>query len=150
MRCLISRLPQIVVGLLVLAGSVYGEEDASQSMSDAERLRGAWKVVQAKDGGRDKPNAVGQLDLFDSFRLHVISPQGRRTVYRYELEPNSNPKRMILATDDELITLTAIYKLDKGLLTLCYSYEPGVTPTDFVTKPKDGRTLLVLQRDLDH
>jgi uncharacterized protein (TIGR03067 family) len=107
-------------------------------------------VVSAKDEGRDKPIAVGQLDLFDTARLHVISPQGRRTVYRYEVNAEATPKRLILYADDELVTITAIYKLEKGLLTLCQSYQPGVIPTDFSTRLKDGRTLLVLKRDTEH
>lgn len=136
--------------LLALLAASATADDERPATPDHELIRGAWRVVVAKDGGKEKPRALGQLDLFDTAKLHVISPVGRRTVYRYELDPAAKPKRMILQTDDELISTTAIYKLDGDTLTLCYSFEPGVVPKEFGTKPNDGRTMLVLKRDKDY
>jgi len=132
-----------------LATATLGEEQAPQ-VPDQERIRGAWRVFAAQDEGRNRPKEIGRLDLFDTAKLHCIKTDGRRTVYRYELEPTAEPKRMILRTDDELITVTAIYKLEGDTLTVCSCYKPGVIPTDFETKLRDGKTVLTFKRDTEH
>lgn len=136
--------------LLLLAIAPVGSarsEDDKPAVPDQVLIQGLWRVIGAKDEGQDKPKAIGQADLFDTAKLHVVSPNGRRTVYRYELDPTAKPKRMILSTDDELITVTAIYDLDGDTLKICYSFEPGVVPQDFTTKLNDGLTSLLLKRD---
>lgn len=144
--------PRFVLPLLIIAAPLAGlafAEEEKQATPDSDLIRGAWRVIDAQDEGREKPKILGQIDLFDTSRLHCISPNGRRMIYRYELDPTANPKRMLLLTDDELISTTAIYKLDGNTLTLCYSFRAGEIPKDFKTKLNDGRISLVLKRDKD-
>lgn len=141
----LSALP-ICLFLLTGAAALHGEEKKSDAPDD-QRIRGAWRVVSAKDEGREKPHAIGNLYLFDTAKLHVISPRGERTVYRYEVDATATPKRLVLLTDDELFTQTAVYKIEGDKLTFCSSYQPGVIPAEFATKLRDGCTLLVLKRE---
>ena len=142
----------IIAGVLCWPAAALFAQDKEQppAAPDQERIRGAWRVISCEDEGRRRPKELGRLDLYDTSKLHCISTQGVRTTYRYELDETSTPKRMILSTDDELITITVIYKIEGDRLTVCRSYKPGEIPDDFDTKLKDGRTLYLFKRDTDH
>jgi uncharacterized protein (TIGR03067 family) len=149
-RFVVTNILVAVCAVFATTAAISQEKEKPPAIPDLERIRGAWRVISAEDEGVLRPKLVGRLDLYDTSKLHCITPQGVRTTYRYELDETTTPKRIILLTDDELITITVIYKIEGDRLTVCRSFRPGVIPDDFDTRPKDGRTLLVFKRDTDH
>jgi uncharacterized protein (TIGR03067 family) len=130
--------------------------DASLSpehLAAAKELQGEWTITSFGTNGERRPadpdrikSVFGSLvtDWFDGNKLITLTPIRTKVEIEYRLDPTKEPKWI-----DQRFTggrigpwiAKGIYKLDNDVLTICYG-DPNVDrPTDFSTKPGDGRKL---------
>jgi uncharacterized protein (TIGR03067 family) len=135
-----------VAGLLAAAG-VAGVNDGTPA--DADKIRGAWKVVSAKEtAGFDKnTDAAEYQDSVWTFGAKdiTITMGEAETKLAYALDPAKKPKLIDLGKDlagkgaDR--PYLGIYELDGDKLSICY--------TAFNERPSDfsmGKGIAALKR----
>jgi uncharacterized protein (TIGR03067 family) len=127
--------------------------------ADYEKLQGKWKVADAQRDGKQyldlrnkKPWAEGSTFAFVTkvaSRDHVceIWDANERLTFKrdYELAPTKDPKEIDFDIPSLGLAYKGIYKLEGDTLSICE--HPEIRPTEFATKPGDGRTLYILKRD---
>ena len=133
----------VVVGLLA-AGS-----QADDKKPDAEKIRGEWKVVSAKETRGDDPNAdiaeyKDSVWTFGEKELTVVKGKVG-TKFAYRLDDSRKPREIDFGTSragkNDRRPFEGIYELDGDKLTVCYTVF-NVRPTDFGT----GRGIAAIKR----
>jgi uncharacterized protein (TIGR03067 family) len=162
------------VSLVIVASAVLymatsgptakGQEDA-ESSKEEKRLAGVWHIdVFEWDGNRitAKEFAEKSSGIFESRWLFtatkaewVVTADFKFEYARYKLNLRAKPKTIDMQAYNA--TFKGIYELDERVLKACFSVrnpegkklEPGKEerPTDFKTKEKSERLLLIFVRD---
>jgi uncharacterized protein (TIGR03067 family) len=126
-----------VVAALVAAVAV-GIAGAGEQKSDADAIRGKWKVVSAKEtaGFEDNIDVAEYKDSVWTFaaKEFAIAKGKAETKLAYALNPTQKPKEIDLGKDlagkGEDRPFLGIYELDGDRLTICYTVF-NARPTDF-------------------
>jgi uncharacterized protein (TIGR03067 family) len=120
-------------------------------LAAAKDLQGMWTVVSFHHDGGSTPVQEGRVIpyTFEGNKLITVGPFDAKVEIEYRLDPSKNPKQI-----DQRFTGGAlgpwiakgIYKIEGETLTICYGGPNVARPTDFTTKPGDGRTMRVHKR----
>jgi uncharacterized protein (TIGR03067 family) len=142
----------LLIGLAALVVATAWAEDTEAVKKDKAQLQGAWAMVSGERDGQ----AFSTDFIKDSKRVAkadetTVTIQGQLFMKaRFTLDPSKSPK-----TIDYSITGGAyagnsqlgIYELDGDKVRFCFSIPGKERPTDFATKPNDGRTLSIWKRE---
>jgi uncharacterized protein (TIGR03067 family) len=118
---------------------------AAPEGGDAKRLQGEWVVVEQHYAGRPRPAQPGDLT-----RLTVVGDRwtfyangDARSRWAVKLDPHASPRTAdLMSVNGGQVLVPAIYRLEGGRLSFCYS--GSRRPTSFDTQ--DGSWLLVFRR----
>lgn len=136
----------IALFAIILTGSWVDQESPKPAPQD---IQGKWVAVQGEMAGKPLPEA-----LLKSIQLTIEGTQ-------YLVQAESPDKGEIkLGTHKshqtmDIVgkegpnkgkTLLAIYKTEKGKLTICYDLEGKARPSEFVTKPGSKHFLVVYEK----
>ncbi len=153
MKPLHSLLLTVTVGLLMAADNP--KEEAAKK--EREILQGTWKLVSAEwDGKPDDlrftENTTLRISKDGKCTLKLPWPQG---VFEgtYLLDPTQKPKTVdynfkSIPVKGKPLAELGIYSLEGDTLKICKSVTGKERPKEFATKPDDGRSLYVFQREL--
>jgi erythromycin esterase len=122
---------------------------AAEVRKELKRLEGNWEVVSLVQDGDDKP-LEGTLK-----GLSVVMTSDQRTLRAgprvftqgaYRIDPTARPRRIdvtITQGAQKGQVLEGIYEVDADTLRICLAMKGGPRPTEMVSKPESGRTLMV-------
>jgi hypothetical protein len=147
---------------LVLAICLTFGTDGVQERVGGEEARALlpapseWILVRGQlggewfDGGRLRLDrgGRGELEFGGCFRFQLkyyLAPSARDSRIDLSLLDQSEPA---LEGRPEWETRPSIYRIDSDRLILCIHFGKE-RPTDFITKPNDGRVLLIFARKRD-
>ncbi len=126
--------------------------------ADFDKLQGKWYRVASETGGRDwmpkgivDPTSAGLMVIFEGDKWRGVGADGTTIVTHHTitLYPKKTPRQMILGFSDRNRkgAYQCIYKIKDDTLTLCIQFNTAEgPPTDFTTKPGDGRVFDVYKR----
>lgn len=139
--------------IMVLAAGMAKAED--QPKTDAESIRGTWKVLSAKETNGFEPNLdvpEFQNSVWVFAEQEFTIRQGdRQTRQAYVLDPARKPREIDFGKDlagkGEHRPFLGIYQLKGNRLAICYTVF-NVRPTDFSMGPGIAsiKRLVVLER----
>jgi uncharacterized protein (TIGR03067 family) len=129
---------------------VIGVAPRAVEPSDAEILRGRWRIVRIENKGESTTEE--QLARFKPF----VAIEGESAILKIGADPErkvtvridakGKPKQIDFI-DEKGRVETGIYLLETGLLTVCVAGQGEERPRQFVTDAKNRHWLLVLKRD---
>ncbi len=140
-----------LIGLIALAVTTAWAEDNAAVKKDKAQLQGEWTMVSGERDGQ----AFSADFMKDSKRVAkedevTVTIQGQLFMKaKFTIDPSKNPKTIDYAVSGGRYagsTQLGIYELDGDKVKYCFSSPDKERPTDFTTKPDDGRTLSVWQR----
>ena len=133
-----------VVCFLVAVG--HARSDVPKK--ELKELQGEWRVTQGVKAGE-----AAEEDVLNMMRAVIVGNKvtfsrketnSEKVIYEFTIEgidATKNPKTIDLEIENEKVA--GIYKLDKGMLTLCIGKE---RPTTFESKQGTFTALFVLTR----
>jgi uncharacterized protein (TIGR03067 family) len=138
-------------GGLVVKYHAAATENSKPRDADHEHFLGSWKVLSARENGREKPKANVRLIMHpDHFQFLENDKEG--VSGSYTIDSSRNPKTIDLVSENgTLPMMRAIYEFPrKGIMRICFrdNLSEGLKerPTSFDFKPgDDGLTVLELQ-----
>jgi uncharacterized protein (TIGR03067 family) len=130
------------VGLLIAANSLGGD-----AKTDLKKLEGIWSMVSGEAKGEKLPEAtVKGAKLTIVGDKHTVKVGEDTLVGTHKLDPATKP-HSIDAMDTEGPykgkTVHGIYKIEKGVLTVCFAPPGKDRPKEFSTKSGTGEFLHV-------
>ncbi len=149
----------IVVSLLLGCGSEVTTNSDTETPSqkpfpevDAEiaKLEGKWIAESFHiDGLKDRPSQWYRFS-FSGDQMTTETSEAAPLAVKYFLNPNANPKQLDTSTmvDGAEVISKGIYSIDSDFLKLSWRVG-GERPTDFESKDRDGKIVLVLRRAQD-
>jgi uncharacterized protein (TIGR03067 family) len=142
----------VLVALATLVISIARAGDDEAAKKDLAQLQGEWTMVSGSAGGQPMPGQmVGQMKRVCKGDEITITMAGeiyfKATII---LDPTKTPK-----TIDYQMTQgfskgkkqLGIYEVEGNRLKSCFGAPDAERPTDFTTKPGDGRTASVWKRE---
>ena len=129
----------------VLLAANARSEPPAVAKSDAERFRGAWKVVSAQETrGFEKNADVGEyadsIWTFGEREITIVKGKTKTTL-AYKLNPAAKVPEIDIRAPGIKPALEGIYKLDGENLTICDTVL-NIRPTDFSM----GQGIAVIKR----
>jgi RNA polymerase sigma factor (sigma-70 family) len=134
----------------VLEGEVAGTAAARTHVTDAQRLRGVWKLVSMVNDGKDAPDDQVRnvrLELTDTeFRSECAGPLFRESTYT--IDPTGDPRRLDFTNEGNAVphVCQGIYRFEGEQLALCYPRSGAERPARFESEPGSGLTLTLWKR----
>jgi RNA polymerase sigma factor (sigma-70 family) len=122
--------------------------DKEKDKKDEEQILGVWTVESAEEGGQKAPEGafkLAKLTFAAEGKITVTQPDGKEVEGTYKLNPSKKLKEFNY-TNAKGATVSGIYKLEGGTLTVCYN-RGGDPPTEFVSKEGTSAVLQVLKRE---
>jgi uncharacterized protein (TIGR03067 family) len=143
------RKSPVAVSLAGLVLLIIPRFCAAQPNADDPKLQGDWRVLSVfRDGSPSLASDCFLKVLIYDNRIVFKSLSHSADSYTLRIDASKNPKNLETEWDirpyGDVIVGKGIYEIVKGRLRICIG-DPR--PTAFETKPKDGRTLFVLERD---
>jgi uncharacterized protein (TIGR03067 family) len=140
---------RMIVVTLMIAGAGAVARAGEEKKTDAEAIRGDWKVVSAKEtnGFKDNIDVAEYKDSVWTFTEQELTIRKDRaeTKLAYRLNPAAKPKQIDLirvpAGRTEKLKLEGIFELDGDKLTICYTVS-NLRPSDFSM----GRGIAAIKR----
>ena len=135
----------ILFVLLFIIGAA-GCAGSKEMYNDFVKLNGTWLPVNQEIGGKQLPKAV-----YENQKL--IMNEGEYTVHAESADKGfvklDNDRMDIFGKDgpNKGKHFTAIYKLEDGLLTICYNLKGDSYPAKFDTQGKPLYFLSVFKKD---
>lgn len=132
--------------LVILAAALALSAD--EPRSDFDRFQGSWILVSREFEGL-KPQSPKEVGFKVTFQGNKVTLEQQGKTFpsgTFELDPMLEPK----SYDRKLLngkTGKGIYEFDGDELKICLAAPGDDRPTDFSTRPGDGRSLLIYKRD---
>ena len=142
----------LLIALTVLAVATAWAEDNEAVKKDKAQLQGAWTLVAGERDGQ----AFSAEFMKDSKRIAkgdetTVTIQGQLFMKAsFTLDPAKRPKTIDYSVTGGPYagkTQLGIYELDGDKVKFCFSTPGKERPTDFTSKPGDGRTWSVWKRE---
>ncbi len=130
---------------------ISAEAPTVASAKDLGHLQGSWTAMRAEYDGREAPDIVGHLLVFEDGEFSI--KEKGVTIYRgtFRLDTSASPSAIDFthtAYSSKGKTWRGIYRIDGDTLTICddaHAVQKG-RPTRFDTKPNSGHVMVVFKR----
>jgi len=142
----------LLIGLTAFAISQVQAEDSEATKKDMAQLQGEWSMVSGSADGQPMP-----ADMLKQMKRvckgdEATTMMGTQVFLKAKItiDPSKKPKTIDYQMTDGFTkgkTQLGIYEVDGDTFKACFSKPGAERPTDFTTKPGDGRTLSVWKRD---
>jgi erythromycin esterase len=122
---------------------------AAEVRKELKRLEGTWEVVSLVQDGDEKPLEGTTKGLQAVFTEDERTLKVGATVFargRHRIDPRTRPRWIDLTITEGSLrgqVLRGIYDLDGDTLRICLGMKGGPRPTEMVSKPDSGYTLMV-------
>jgi uncharacterized protein (TIGR03067 family) len=144
----------LLLGLTVLAwmttSSAWAADDPALK-KDMAQLQGEWSMVSGSADGQPMPDQMlTQIKRVCKGDEVTVTMGGQ--VYlkaKFAVDPSKQPRAMDYQMTDGFTKgkkQLGIYKLDGDTFKACFGKPDAERPTDFTSKPGDGRTLSLWKR----
>lgn len=139
----------ILLGLAAI--SPTRAQDKSTPKTDLERMQGEWTMVSGSAGGQPMPETMRRQMKRDCTGAETTTTMGGQIYFtaKIALDATKKPKTIdydMTAGFTKGKRQLGIYELEGDTFKACFSSPGAERPTDFTSKPGDGRTLSVWQR----
>jgi uncharacterized protein (TIGR03067 family) len=123
-------------------------EEPKKESDDLQKLQGTWQAVALEhNGAKLSADAVKKFRVVIRDNTITFDPDGNKREASFALGTSNKPKAIFLKTDVKGPTVRGIYGVTDKELKICFDNDEGkTTPTDFVTTPDSGLTLITLER----
>ena len=142
----------LLIGFVAFVISQARAGDAEAAKKDLAQLQGEWSMVSGSADGQPMPDAIrnqmkriGTGDEVTVLMARQIYIKAKITV-----DPSKTPKTIDYQMTGGFTkgkTQLGIYELDGDTFKSCFGKPGAERPTDFTTKPGDGRTFSVWKRE---
>ena len=142
----------LLIGLTAFAISQVQAEDSEATKKDMAQLQGEWSMLSGSADGQPMP-----ADMLKQMKRvckgdEATTMMGTQVFLKAKItiDPSKKPKTIDYQMTDGFTkgkTQLGIYEVDGDTFKACFSKPGAERPTDFTTKPGDGRTLSVWKRD---
>lgn len=135
----------VLTGFVILRASAADSEAAKK---DLAQLQGEWTMVSGSSDGHPLPPELLKLMKRVCQGDETTSWMGGQIYFKAKLtlDPSQKPKTIDFQMTEGVTkgkTQLGIYELDGDTLKSCFAAPGAERPTDFASKPNDGRTLSV-------
>lgn len=114
--------------------------------AELAKLKGLYKAVSLKSGGKDAPPAVQKAKLEVKGDQFIIISEfmgtERKSAMTAKLDDSKSPRQVDLGRNGKT-RYQGIYKLDGKKLTICYDRSGKTRPTKFES-PADSQIMLLV------
>ena len=140
-----------LIGLAAVATSTAWAEDSEAIKKDIAQLQGEWSMVSGSADGNAMPDAMRVTAKRVCKGDETTVTVGGQLIMKanFALDPSRKPKTI----DYQMIDgptkgqkHLGIYELEGDTVKFCFGSPGSERPTDFTSKPGDGRTLSVWKR----
>ena len=136
-------LPFLAVGLLIAANSPGG--DAAKT--ELKKLEGTWSMLSGEAKGEKLPEStVKSAKLTIVGDKYTVKVSENAITGTQKIDPSTKPKGIDVGHAEGPYkgkTAFGIYKLEKGVFTVCLAPPGKDRPTEFTTKSGTGEILHV-------
>ncbi len=141
-----------LIGLVSVAAPFLYSQENDAVRKDLAGLQGEWSMVSGSADGQPMP----ALMLKQMKRIckgnEVTTMMAGRTYFKAKIiiDPSKTPKTIDYEMTEGFTkgkTQLGIYELGGDTFKSCFAKPGAERPTDFSSKPGDGRTLSVWQRE---
>ena len=135
-----------LIGLAALAMSMTRAEDSEVIKKDIAKLRGEWSMVSGSADGSAMPDAMRETAKRVCKGDETTVTVGGQLIMKanFALDPSRKPKTI----DYQMIDgptkgkkQLGIYEVTGDTAKFCFGSPGAERPTDFTSKPGDGRTV---------
>ena len=142
----------LLLGLGAVLISYACAEDSEPAKKDLARLQGEWSMVSGSADGQEMPEEIRKQLKRVCKGDEATTTMGDRVILKAKisLDPSQKPKTINYQMTDGLTkgkTQLGIYELDGDTFKSCFGAPGDPRPTDFTSKPGDGRTLTVWKKE---
>lgn len=141
-----------VIGFATVSVSPAGADENEAVKKDMAQLQGEWSMVSGSADGQPMPSGMlKQMKRVCRGDEATTTMAGQVFIKaKFTIDPSKKPK-----TIDYLMTggftkgqkQLGIYEADGDIFRSCFGKPGAERPTDFTSKPGDGRTLSVWKRE---
>ncbi|MEJ0089539.1 MAG: TIGR03067 domain-containing protein [Limisphaerales bacterium] len=141
----------LLIGLAAFVISQARAGDSEAAKKDLAGLQGEWSMVSGSADGQPMPDGMRK-------QMKRVCTGDEATVWmagqiylqaKIAVDPSKKPKTIDYQMTRGFTkgkTQLGIYELDGDMFKSCFGKPGDERPTDFTTKPGDGRTLSVWKR----
>jgi uncharacterized protein (TIGR03067 family) len=149
MKTLQSTLTLAIIAFAVATGWAADEKAIEK---DQGQLQGEWTMISGARDGQAFPDDFmkGSKRVAKGNETTVIIGGQLLMKAKFTLEPSSKPKHIDYEVTDganQGKSQLGIYEVTGEQVKFCFSTPGGARPTEFATKPGDGRTLSVWKKE---
>ena len=141
-----------LIGLTCVAISLAAAEDNPAVKKDMDQLQGEWSMVSGSADGQPMPEETRKQMKRVCKGDETTTTMGGQMFLKAKitLDPSKKPKTIDYQMTDGFTKgkkQLGIYEVDGDTFKSCFGKPDAERPTDFTSKPGDGRTLSVWKRE---
>jgi uncharacterized protein (TIGR03067 family) len=132
---------------LFVALAAQAGDDAALKKENAA-LQGVWKISKFESPKGEDADHIGATLEFDKDGKNILfTHNGNAKKGTFKINPAGKPKEIDIAPTDENKTMEGIYTIEKSMLKICMTMNPGDgRPSEFATKDGKGYVLITLEK----
>ena len=141
-----------LIGLVAATMSSAWAEENETVKKDLAQMQGQWSMVSGSADGQPMPEETRKLMKRVCKGDETTTTMGGQIFIKAKitLDPSKKPKTIDYQMTDGLTKgkkQLGIYEVDGDTFKSCFGKPDAERPTDFTSKPGDGRTLSVWKRE---
>jgi uncharacterized protein (TIGR03067 family) len=141
----------LLIGLTIVAFAPVLADDSDAIKKDLAALQGEWSMVSGSADGQSMPEETRkQMKRVCKGDETTTTMAGQVYIKaKITLDPSKKPKTIDYDMTDGFTKgkkQLGIYEVDGDTFKACFAKPGAERPTDFTSKPGDGRTLSVWKR----
>lgn len=142
----------LLIGFAVAAFAPVWTEESGAVKKDMAALQGEWSMVSGSADGQPMPDEMRKQMKRICKGDEATTMMGAQVFLKAKIaiDPSKKPKTIDYQMTEGFTkgkTQLGIYEVDGDTFRSCFAKPGAERPTDFASKPGDGRTLSVWKRE---